>query len=219
VDLQHLPLFPLDMVLFPGAPLALHIFEPRYRTMIGDCLDQQTGFGVVLRTVPAGHAAVTVAAGGFDQICAVGTTVRIHDSVRLQDGRYYLQSSGVQRFRIGAIMSDTPYLIARAEAYGAVHPPPERAAQLRLRRALLQYWRALQAATGQPVETMELDDGPGLVDGLAHALQVSLAQKQRWLESAPTARIIEMIARLRAEQALLPPTHPAGTYPHPWAWN
>jgi Lon protease-like protein len=41
-----LPLFPLDVVLFPGAPLPLHIFEPRYKEMIGECLEQcDLGFG------------------------------------------------------------------------------------------------------------------------------------------------------------------------------
>jgi len=42
-----LPLFPLDLVLFPGASLPLHIFEPRYREMISECLDQKKSFGVV----------------------------------------------------------------------------------------------------------------------------------------------------------------------------
>ena len=42
-----MPLFPLDVVLFPGAPLPLHIFEPRYKEMIGECLEQKLLFGVV----------------------------------------------------------------------------------------------------------------------------------------------------------------------------
>ncbi len=42
-----LPLFPLDVVLLPGAPLPLHIFEPRYKEMISECLDQKRPFGVV----------------------------------------------------------------------------------------------------------------------------------------------------------------------------
>ena len=42
-----LPLFPLDLVLFPGTPLPLHIFEPRYREMISECLDRKISFGVV----------------------------------------------------------------------------------------------------------------------------------------------------------------------------
>jgi Lon protease-like protein len=43
-----LPLFPLEVVLFPGTPLPLHIFEPRYKEMIGECLAQKHSFGVVL---------------------------------------------------------------------------------------------------------------------------------------------------------------------------
>ena len=42
-----LPLFPLDVVLLPGTPLPLHIFEPRYREMIGECLAAEQPFGVV----------------------------------------------------------------------------------------------------------------------------------------------------------------------------
>ena len=45
--LSLLPLFPLDLVLFPGAALPLHIFEPRYQEMISECLDRKKSFGVV----------------------------------------------------------------------------------------------------------------------------------------------------------------------------
>ena len=46
--LVQLPLFPLNLVLFPGMDLPLHIFEERYKSMIGDCLNQNLPFGVVL---------------------------------------------------------------------------------------------------------------------------------------------------------------------------
>src|SRR6267143_191484 len=52
-----LPLFPLDVVLFPGLPLPLHIFEPRYKEMIGNCLAQSKAFGVV-RSIEQGLAEV-----------------------------------------------------------------------------------------------------------------------------------------------------------------
>ena len=45
---SELPLFPLNVVLFPGVVLPLHIFEPRYRQMIADCQEQTTPFGIVL---------------------------------------------------------------------------------------------------------------------------------------------------------------------------
>ena len=52
-----LPLFPLDVVLFPGLPLPLHIFEPRYKEMIGKCLAQSKAFGVVRSVVVADFSA------------------------------------------------------------------------------------------------------------------------------------------------------------------
>ena len=48
-ELFKVPLFPLNVVLFPGMALPLHIFEPRYRDMTADCLADQAPFGVVLR--------------------------------------------------------------------------------------------------------------------------------------------------------------------------
>ena len=47
-DVMELPLFPLNVVLFPGQTLPLHIFEPRYRIMIQRCIEQSQPFGVVL---------------------------------------------------------------------------------------------------------------------------------------------------------------------------
>ncbi|HZZ15900.1 MAG TPA: LON peptidase substrate-binding domain-containing protein, partial [Candidatus Sulfotelmatobacter sp.] len=52
-----IPLFPLDVVLFPGVPLPLHIFEPRYKEMIAECLAQHKTFGVV-RALEEGLAEV-----------------------------------------------------------------------------------------------------------------------------------------------------------------
>ena len=47
-DLAQLSLFPLNLVLFPGMPLPLHIFEERYKAMIGDCVEREQPFGIVL---------------------------------------------------------------------------------------------------------------------------------------------------------------------------
>ena len=82
-----LPLFPLDVVLFPGLPLPLHIFEPRYKEMIGKCLDQSTAFGVV-RSVEQGLA-------------EVGCTAEITTVVkRYPDGRLDIVTQGRERFQI-----------------------------------------------------------------------------------------------------------------------
>jgi Lon protease-like protein len=82
-----LPLFPLDVVLFPGLPLPLHIFEPRYKEMIGKCLAHSTTFGVV-RSVEQGLA-------------EVGCTAEITTVVkRYPDGRLDIVTQGRERFQI-----------------------------------------------------------------------------------------------------------------------
>jgi len=91
---RTLPLFPLGTVLFPAGPLALRIFEPRYVDMVGRCLRDGTGFGVVLLVdgAEAGRGAVATA--------AVGTEARIVDFDRLEDGLLGLTCIGAGRLRI-----------------------------------------------------------------------------------------------------------------------
>jgi hypothetical protein len=91
---RTLPLFPLSTVLFPAGPLALRIFEPRYVDMVGRCMREGTGFGVVLLVegVEAGSGPLTTA--------AVGTEARIVDFDRLEDGLLGLTCIGGGRLRI-----------------------------------------------------------------------------------------------------------------------
>jgi Lon protease-like protein len=84
---QALPLFPLNVVLFPRQPLPLHIFEQRYRTMIKQCIDNNEPFGVVL-------------AYESDVPAEIGTTARVTDVKRLPDGRMDIMTVGEERFRI-----------------------------------------------------------------------------------------------------------------------
>src|SRR5215210_2225209 len=101
---QKLPLFPLNTVLFPGMPITLHIFEERYRLMIGRCLEQKIPFGVVL--IREGSETSADATSYL-----VGTTAQISDGVRLEDGRYYLVATGQRRFRTQYIVHRQPYSI------------------------------------------------------------------------------------------------------------
>jgi Lon protease-like protein len=82
-----LPLFPLDVVLFPGTPLPLHIFEPRYKEMIGECLDRNQPFGVV-RAMEQGVADI----GCTAEIVVV--------TKRYPDGRLDIVSEGRKRFEV-----------------------------------------------------------------------------------------------------------------------
>ena len=91
---RTLPLFPLGSVLFPGGPLALRIFEPRYVDMVGRCMRESTGFIVVLIVEgrEAGSSTLPTA--------AVGTEAKIVDFNRLEDGLLGLSCIGQARFRI-----------------------------------------------------------------------------------------------------------------------
>ena len=88
----EIPLFPLHVVLFPGMPLPLHIFEPRYRKMTSDCLDSNLPIGITL-ALPGSEI-------GSEIPARVGAFARIIDYERLADGRYNLLTIGTQRFRI-----------------------------------------------------------------------------------------------------------------------
>lgn len=94
-----IPLFPLDVVLFPGNPLPLHIFEPRYKEMIGECLAEHRTFGVV-RAVEQGLA-------------EVGCTAEILTVVKeYPDGRLDLVTEGRQRFELLRVNQERSFLQA-----------------------------------------------------------------------------------------------------------
>jgi Lon protease-like protein len=94
-----LPLFPLDVVLFPGTPLPLHIFEPHYKEMIGECLSQHRHFGVV-RAVEQGLA-------------DVGCTAEIVTVVKeYPDGRLDLVTEGRMRFELLRVNQKRSFLQA-----------------------------------------------------------------------------------------------------------
>src|SRR6267378_2518946 len=84
---RELPLFPLETVLFPGVPLPLHIFEPRYKEMIGECLARKSLFGVV-RAQDEGVTEI----GCTAEIIAV--------TKKYEDGRLEIVTEGRERFEV-----------------------------------------------------------------------------------------------------------------------
>lgn len=101
---SSLPLFPLGVVLFPGMSLPLHIFEERYKQMIGECLEQESEFGVVYYT---GEDFYRVG-------CAASITRLVK---RYEDGRMNIVVQGRSRFTIRRILSDKPFLVGQVEYF------------------------------------------------------------------------------------------------------
>jgi ATP-dependent Lon protease len=94
---DRIPLFPLNVVLLPGAALPLHIFEPRYRAMVKNCLEQKSEFGMLL-ALP-------------DGIARVGCTAEILEVVkRYDDGRMDIITAGRAPFRVVELFTDDPLL-------------------------------------------------------------------------------------------------------------
>jgi Lon protease-like protein len=89
-----IPLFPLNTVLFPGGPLPLRVFEPRYLDMVSRCLKEETEFGVVL--------ILSDSEVGDAQLASVGTLARIIDWYQGSDGILGVTAVGLRRFRINA---------------------------------------------------------------------------------------------------------------------
>jgi Lon protease-like protein len=101
-------MFPLSTVLFPHAPLPLHVFEPRYRTLMEHCLAAEREFGVVL--IARGSEV-----GGGDERFEVGTVARIEAVSRFDDGRYGLLARGTHRIAVTRWLPDDPYPRAEVE--------------------------------------------------------------------------------------------------------
>ena len=94
-----LPIFPLELVLMPGVPLSLHIFEPRYKEMITECLEQKKPFGVV-RSSDEG-------------VADIGCTAEIVSVIKkYDDGRMDILARGVDRFEVIEVNEDRSFLQA-----------------------------------------------------------------------------------------------------------
>src|SRR5437660_4879982 len=92
-----LAIFPLDVVLFPGASLPLHIFEPRYKEMIGECLEQKRPFGMIRAQK--------------DSLAEVGcTAVILNVFKKYEDGRLDIATEGKQRFEIVQLNQERSFL-------------------------------------------------------------------------------------------------------------
>lgn len=110
-------MFPLGSVLVPSGVLPLHVFESRYRRMMGDCLEGTGRFGVVL--IERGSEV-----GGGDQRCDVGTIATIVDSTVTPDGRWGVLAVGAERFRVIRWLEDDPYPHAEIEPWPDELPDP-----------------------------------------------------------------------------------------------
>lgn len=177
--MERLPLFPLNTVLFPGTVLPLHIFEERYKLMIGRRIDEQASFGVVL--IRSGEEV-----GGSAAPHDVGTTARIGRFQRLPDGRLNLIVLGGRRFRIASLDHSEPYLIGEVEYLEseAVDAPEVDEQAQRVAALFGEQFRLVLAISGQWQRRAGLPGEPdALADFVAGQIDVPPPTKQELLET------------------------------------
>ncbi|HEY3741021.1 MAG TPA: LON peptidase substrate-binding domain-containing protein [Bryobacteraceae bacterium] len=139
-----LPLFPLQVVLFPRTPLPLHIFEDRYKEMIGEAIHSNTEFGVVL--------------AGEKGIANIGCTAIVDRVIqRHDDGRLDLISSGRRRFEIQSLDQEKSYLRGAVEFFDDEGEEQEGTVSSDLKSKIVEAYNALPPGD-DPVASPEWND-------------------------------------------------------------
>jgi Lon protease-like protein len=188
-----LGLFPLSTVLVPGATLRLHVFEDRYKQLIGACIARRRPFGVVL------DRELRETGNDLDPV-DVGTAAEIREVTMLSQGRLFIVTRGTRRFRIKRVVAKEPYWSAEVEYLDEPVGLPGTADQL-LSTAVdhfKDYLCALLEVQHEDLDRIEMPaDATASSYLIADAMRVPSATKQRLLEAGTVSD------RLRDELDLL----------------
>jgi uncharacterized protein len=181
------PLFPLSTVLFPGGPLRLRIFEPRYLDMVRQCLKESRAFGVVL--ILEGEEAGEVAS-----VAGSGTSARVVDFDTLPDGLLGIDCVGEQRFRVLRRWQQGDGLNVAEVDYLPDDPPCALPAELAHLGELL---REVLPQLGERYAHVvaHYEDAGWVGNRWAEVLPLTVAEKQQLLElDDPLARLAQVAA-------------------------
>ena len=185
---KRISLFPIaGAILLPGMQLPLHIFEPRYRSLIGDSLARDRLIGVIQ---PSSD-------GKRPDLFAIGCLGRIEDVEALEDGRYNIVLQGLQRFTIvNELDVKTPFRQAEAELWE--EDELGEALSIAERAALEMESRRFADSQGYAVDwnsVSQLDDF-SLVNAIAQIAPFDTAAKQALLEARGLSVRSELIIQL-----------------------
>jgi Lon protease-like protein len=180
--MERFPLFPLGLVLIPRELVPLHIFEERYKLMIGECLDQQTEFGIVW-----------LSDGGLKDVGCSARIARVLE--RFDDGRLNVLVEGTTPFRLKRRIDDLPYPAGDVEPLGDDDAQPGDAEAIEAARA--RYADLVAEVTDErpDAETLAKLDAYGM----AATLDVSLDAKQQMLELRSERARLEQLEALFAD--------------------
>ena len=175
---RDFPLFPLGLVALPHEYVPLHIFEPRYRTMIAECLEQEREFGIVWAE--------------DDGLRPVGCAMRIERVLeRMEDGRLNILTQGTRPFRIVEEQDDRPYPAGTVEFLSdKAEEPNERTREA----AHAAYAELVVQATDRTLDDEELE--PLSAYAMAATVDFGLEAKQGLLDLRSENARLRLVTRL-----------------------
>ncbi|HEU5303393.1 MAG TPA: LON peptidase substrate-binding domain-containing protein [Gemmatimonadales bacterium] len=186
---SRLPIFPLSAVLFPGTPLPLHIFEPRYKRMLADCLATDRRFGIT----PLLPTREMLRPG------TIGCVAEVRVNQELPDGRSNIVVLGGTRFVLSRLLDESvPYLVALVQPFDDdpdSQPSAEHTSEVR--ELFVKYFAGLrQLNDAEPEEPALPDDPRTLSFQVCGAIECDNGVKQRLLAERSTARRMEALILL-----------------------
>lgn len=184
---MQVPLFPLNAVLFPGGPLPLRIFEPRYLDMVSRCMKADEPFGVLL--IRTGHES------GAATTHNIGTLARVKDWYQGSDGLLGITAIGTKRFRLtSARMQDDGLNVGEVELLPEVPPMKVPAAHQSLPHILESVLNDL----GRLYQDLarHFDDATWVAWRFIEILPIDLEEQQAWLESDDIPACLDRIERV-----------------------
>jgi ATP-dependent Lon protease len=183
--LSDIPLFPLNVVLLPGAPLPLHIFEERYKQMVNECLESESEFGMVLADESGTRR--------------VGCTARIVELVeRYEDGRMLILVEGSRRFKLNNILTGRPYYMGEIEY---LEEEPEEDVNALAEECIALLERVVEAATEGSVGIEIEPPYRNLSFAIAGRVEFDLETRQQILELTSEKERLQKVKELLSAAA------------------
>jgi uncharacterized protein len=189
-------MFPLGSVLMPGQILPLHVFEPRYRRLVGDCLEGDREFGVVL--IERGSEV-----GGGDVRSLVGTMATLADAQATADGRWAVVAVGVRRIRVETWLDDEPYPRAVVSDWPDATPSGDLNEAVARASQELRSLLGLAAEMGMPEVPLDLVFSADPIEAAGQLAAISPlgpADRQRLLSAPDAVTRLLLLSSLLAEE-------------------
>jgi Lon protease-like protein len=177
-QLDEFPLFPLGIVMLPSEIVPLHIFEERYKLMIGECLEEEREFGIVWLS--------------DERLSDVGCAGRVTQVLeKMEDGRMNILVQGTRPFRLIERIPDLPYPAGTIEMLEDDEPdaPPEA-----LQAARESYAKLVERVTDRRPDDSELEQLDSY--GMAATIEFAPTPKQDLLEERSEAKRLELVAEM-----------------------